>query len=282
MRVSVALAALLVAVGTNAHAASTDCPEHFAGGAAPDLVNAKLNQKARALCFQQFAVLHSGITRTPLYSAEHLTRDRVAAAKGLERPDANAFHPDPRLPPDERAELNDYKRSGFDRGHLAPNGDMSFPEAQQESFSLANMLPQVPENNRGVWSEIESAVRHLTNQRGELYVVTGPLFQGVNLQRIGGRVLVPTHVFKAVYDPKRTEAGAYIAPNEPGGAYQRVPLAELESAAGISLFPGLPASAKGRLMDLPEPKARGGSRSKKEESLFSERDVMRFLKELVR
>jgi endonuclease G, mitochondrial len=49
-----------------------------------------------------------------------------------------------------------------------------------------------------------------------LYVITGPLYQGGELKRIGGRVQVPTAIFKAIYDPNRQEAGAYVVGNAPG------------------------------------------------------------------
>lgn len=274
---------MLLALPMAARGASTECPAHYAGASAPDLINPKLAAKTRELCYSAFAVLHSGVTRTPLYAVEHLTRDSVAAAKGLDRPEASAFHAETALPPDERAELADFKRSGFDRGHMAPNGDMPTPKAQQESFTLANMIPQVGESNRGIWSAVEGATRHLANTRGEVYVVTGPVFQGANLQRIGGRVLVPTHVFKAIYDPRRREAAAYLVPNAPGNDYQRIPIAQLEEVTGISIFPGIPAAARTTAMALPEPRAPGRGRGRqKDEPGFSERDVLKFLKELVR
>ena len=149
------LAALLAA--SPAAAAPTACPEHFHAGRAPDVLNPRLLAGTRALCFRAFALLHSATTRTALYSAEHLTRDGLAAARGLPRD--SEFHPEPALPEGERAELQDYARSGFDRGHLAPSGDMPDDDAQQESFSLANMVPQAPKLNRGIWQGIESAVR---------------------------------------------------------------------------------------------------------------------------
>jgi endonuclease G len=180
-------------VSSLAFAAPTSCPEHFASGQAPDLINQKLTAKTKDLCYSGFALKHSGVTRTPLYAAEHLTRERLSQAKGLKR--TGKFHPDPNLPASERAELNHYARSGFDRGHVAPSGDMSTPESQQECFTLANMVPQESSVNRGVWEGIESATRE---NRGDIYVVTGPIYSGSSIQRIGGAVMVPTKMFKAI------------------------------------------------------------------------------------
>jgi endonuclease G, mitochondrial len=196
-------------------------------------------------------VLHSGVTRTPLWAAEHLTRNGLDAAVATERKDT--FHEESRLPPDERADLDDYARSGFDRGHLAPAADMPDEQAQHESFSLANMIPQDPQSNRGLWSGIrglwsgiESAVRGLARRSGDLYVVSGPVFQGTTLRRLRGRVLVPTHIFKAVYDPKRNQAGAYLVENADGDQWRSVSIAELQRITGIDPFPGLAPSQGSR------------------------------------
>jgi endonuclease G, mitochondrial len=235
------------------HANQSGCPEHFAGGQAPDFVNQKLSVKTREVCYSGFALKHSGVTRTPLYAAEHLTRDRLAQGKGLKR--QSQFHPDEHIPAAERAELRHYARSGYDRGHVAPSADMFDVQSQQECFSLANMVPQDPENNRGPWEGIESAVRKLAKNRGELYVVTGPIFQGENLQRIGGAVMVPTQLYKAVYDPGRQEAGAYLIDNAAGVQPQKISIAELEKLTGISIFPSVSERVKSRAMQLPEPKS---------------------------
>lgn len=231
-----------------AAAAPTGCPEHFVGGEAPDFVNRKLDVKTRELCYSGYALKHSGITRTPLYAAEHLTRERLLKGKGLKR--HNSFHADSNIPESERAELRHYARSGYDRGHVAPSADMFDPRSQYECFSLANMMPQVPENNRGPWEGIESNVRELARERGDLYVVTGPIFRGERLQRVGGAVMVPTMMFKAVYDPRKQEAGAYLIDNSADGQPRTVSIAELEKATGISVFPSLSGRVKSRPMDL--------------------------------
>jgi len=250
---AVILAASLVLATTISNAAQTSCPDHFAGGEAPDIINQKLTSKVREVCYSEFGLLHSGVTRTPLYSAEHLTRERLMLAKSMKR--KSKFYPDPSIPVSERAELHHYARSGYDRGHMAPSADMSNEMSQQECFSLANMIPQDPEVNRGKWEGIESTVRKLTKERGELYVVTGPIYKGGQLQRIGGAVMVPTQIFKAIYDPKRKEAGAYLIDNATGAQPQKMSIADLEKISGISIFPSISARAKSGVMQLPEPKS---------------------------
>ena len=235
-------------------ASPTACPEHFPAGQAPDIINQKIAAKTRELCNSGFAELHSGVTHTPVYSAEHLTRERLIEGKGLRR--VNSFHADNRLPPSERAELADYARTGYDRGHIAPSGDMFSPQSQHESFSLANIIPQDPSINRGVWERIESGVRRIVKSKGELFVVTGPLFQGSELKRIGGRVLVPSALFKAVYDPNRQEAGAYLVGNTLGAVPQVMSIAELNRIVGLDIFPGVSPQIKNKYMRLPIPKPR--------------------------
>jgi len=228
------------------HAAPTFCPKHFTGGQAPDLINQKLADRTQDICYSGFALKHSGINRTSLYSAEHLTRDHLAQAKGLKR--NSRFHPDPNLPASERAELRHYARSGYDRGHIAPSADMPDKNSQQECFSLANMVPQEPSNNRGVWEGIESTVRILARERGDLYVISGPIYGGDTILRIGGAVMVPTQLYKAVYDPVRREAGAYLVDNAAGAQPVMISIAELEKITGISLFPAVSARIKARAM----------------------------------
>jgi endonuclease G len=128
--------------------AQTSCQDIFAGGQAPIITNQNLTAKYRELCNTAYAVGHSGLTRTPLWSAEHLTRQGLMMGRGIKR--VNDFRPDTRLPASERSELRDYARSGYDRGHMSPNSD--FPDAQtrDESFLLSNMIPQDPDNNRGL------------------------------------------------------------------------------------------------------------------------------------
>lgn len=239
----------------NAQAQTSACLPIFHEKTAPVLTRPALQASTVGLCFEAFAVMYSGVSRTPLWSAEHLSRDSLERAREVKRDDS--FHAEAALPASYRAELTDYARSGYDRGHMAPAADMPTRQAQHESFSLANIVPQNRHNNQVLWSAIEGATRHLTNVRGELYVVTGPIFEGDKVERLNGRVFIPTHVFKAVLDPATHEAAAWIAPNTDGDAYETVSIAELEKRAKMDVFPKLSASAKQRAMELPAPRIRG-------------------------
>lgn len=252
---------LLTALSIQA-VAQTNCPSHYWAGHEPTFTNQKLAKKAREVCFTAFGVMHSGVTKTPLWSAEHLTRDGLENAKGLQR--VNNFHSEDALPVDERSELSDYVRSGFDRGHMAPSADMPTEDAQYESFSLANMIPQNPDNNRHLWEGIESTIRYLTKKRGELYVITGTVFQGNQLQRLNGRVMVPTHIYKAVYDPNSNEAAAYLVQNEATKDYTVVSIEELETLTGISFFPQLSAQNRVTKFELPKPRSYSDRKKKGE------------------
>ena len=215
----------------------------------PPLANPKLATDTRPLCFAAFAVLHSGVTRSPLYVSEHLTRASVEAARALDGRD-NRFHPEERLPPAGRAELADYRSSGYDRGHMAPSGDMGDPEHDYESFSLANMVPQNGPLNRGGWADLEGYVRELAGKLGEAYVVTGPAYLGGRIKRLNDRVPVPTHVWKAVHVPGQG-AGAWIATNDATARWEVVSIAQLAARVGVDPFPRLDAAARAKVPAFP-------------------------------
>ncbi len=214
-----------------------DCQQFFAQGKTP-LVQDK--PALRELCYESFAVLHSGSTRTPVFVAQRLNRSLVQDAQGENRTDK--FFADARLPRAERAELSDYKGSGYSRGHMAPAGDMPNPIAMAQSFSLANMVPQNSRQNSGPWAKIEKDTRqYALRAKGDVFVITGPVFAG-SVPTVGNnQVRVPSHLFKLVYDSKEQTAWAHWQANASDAqAGEPISYAELKRRIGMELLPGLP------------------------------------------
>lgn len=206
-----------VTVYTNAVVTSTRfaaCPQFFAGGVAPSIA---VDPKARlrALCYENFAVLHDGTTRTPLFVAERLNRQILLAAEKQKR--LNRFHSERLLPSDERAEPGDYLEPVYIQGHMAPAADMPTPNAMRESFTLSNAVPQNPSHNSGAWLKIEKDTRaYVMRASGDVFVITAPVFEP-NGQTIGpNKVQVPTQLFKLVYDPGTQRAWAHWQHNAAG------------------------------------------------------------------
>ena len=246
---SAVLLVLLLCHSSMVYADLSSCKDQFYTGNSPQINNSALKKNLYLLCFNGFAVAYSGVSRTPLWSAEHLTPQRLKQAKTISR--ENNFHEEERVPLRYRARLSDYSRSGYDRGHMAPNGDMANRAQQLDSFSLANMVPQSPKNNQEVWRNLEEATRTLvTKQKKSAYVITGPAFLSGELKQVG-QVLVPTHVFKAIYFPQLNLAGAYFAPNDQSGQVDVVSINELEQTLGVNLFPSMSAALKANRTMLP-------------------------------
>lgn len=174
-----------------------------------------------ALCSQAFAVLHSGLTKTPLLVVERLDRTRLQHAAQQERTDQ--FYADARIRANQRAELADYQGSGYDRGHLSAAANQPSAVAMVDSFALSNMVPQNSAHNRDVWARLESDVRQYAQRApGNVYVFSGPLHENKNTRKIGpGKVWVPSHLFKLMYDETKQIAWAYVLPNRADASLAR-------------------------------------------------------------
>ena len=224
------------------------CLKQFYREQPPFLAKESLNKNTYPLCFNGFNVMYSGVSKTPLWSAEYLSPQRLS--QKIKREDS--FHEELQIGLQHRALLSDYKGSGYDRGHMSPNADMPNKKSQADSFSLANMVPQAPKNNQQVWRELEEATRAIvTKQKQDVYVVTGPVFSGKKLKTIGSGVIVPSAVFKAIYLPKQGIIGAYYAPNDNSLQVQVISVCELEEKTGINLFPQLTEEQKRNIYKLP-------------------------------
>lgn len=110
------------------------------------------------------------------------------------------FHTDAELPATFRhVKDGDYVHSGFDQGHLCPSPDRTANAADNaEVFTMANIIPQMGDNNQGVWEKLESYCRELAKSGNELLIICGPaVFPGVRVNGTGP-VFVPERTWKIV------------------------------------------------------------------------------------
>ncbi|KAI9369707.1 hypothetical protein BJX61DRAFT_134079 [Aspergillus egyptiacus] len=209
-------------------------------------------------------------TRNPAWVAEHITPASLAL-KNADRKHSNFFE-DPTIPPQFRAKLADYFRSGYDRGHQVPAADAKWSqEAMDGTFALTNMCPQVGEGfNRDYWAHFEDFCRGLTNKYPSVRIVTGPLYLPhrdpdgkwrVSYEVIGTppNVAVPTHFYKVVYAEEGPSApsgkvalGAFVLPNaripnERRLAEFEVPVEVVERASGLEFVSLLEPARRKRL-----------------------------------
>ncbi|CAL7947163.1 unnamed protein product [Xylocopa violacea] len=205
--------------------------------------------------FENFVLSYDRRNRVAHWVFEHLNKDNLQSSKEISRSNCE-FKPDPNIHPFFRSDNSDYKRSGYDRGHLAAAGNHKCSQtAIDQTFYLSNMAPQVGVGfNRDSWNRLEKYVRHLTKVYKEVYVCTGPLYlpkvdidgkKYVRYEVIGlNHVAVPTHFYKIVvgetYD-SQLEMEAFVMPNAPIDDNApltnfQVPPESIERAAGLLFF----------------------------------------------
>ena len=169
---------------------------------------------------------------------------------GAER--SSKFSIDPSISP-RTAVTSDYTKTGYDRGHLAPAGDMKFSaQAMSESFYMSNVSPQLPGFNRGIWKKLEEQFRSWAPSSHPVFVVTGPVLTDPISSHIGQTcsISVPQRFYKIMLDtasPMR--AIAFVLPNnsstQPLSSFA-MSIDEAERITGIDFFPKLndPQEAK--------------------------------------
>jgi endonuclease G len=189
-----------------------------------------------------FALVYDEEHEQARWVAYQLTRDHVYG--NFSRKDN--FREDPTIKTGS-ATLADYRASGYDRGHLAPAGDLSYSEESlSDSFYMSNMSPQEPSFNRGIWSTLESYVRSYAATEGLIYVVTGPILSDSPYKTIGkNKVSVPDYYYKVILDytePEKKMIG-FVLPNE--GSKESLEIfattvRDVEKLTGIDFFYQLP------------------------------------------
>jgi endonuclease G len=219
------------------------CGDLWRGIGLPDYAREQ-ERDTVVVCHSRYVLSHNNDDKTPDWVFEHLTPEQISGTNT--RPKIK-FKPDPFVAPDKRAVDDDYKNSKFDRGHQAPSGDFTANrEWMVESFFLSNIVPQVGVGfNQGIWKKLEDHVRDLVSERGDLYVMTGPVnpnevgdaqvvindtgnacrktivlkplprksICGAKMSGCVNGVTVPVALYKVVYDPRMQRANAFIMPN---------------------------------------------------------------------
>lgn len=144
------------------------------------------------------------------------------------------------------ASLADYRGSGYDRGHLAPAGDMKWDtEAMSESFYLSNMSPQNPRFNRGVWKSLETQVRNWALEKDSIYVITGPVLDPIDNYIGENQVGIPPYYYKVLVDlsPPDHSLIAFLLPNAASSDSLMsfaITVDSLEEFTGYDFFAGAP------------------------------------------
>lgn len=227
------IAILFIFGAGNASANFTPCQSDFYQGTPPTLNNQKLSNNSFQFCYTGFAVLYSGVSKTPIYSAELLTADNIQSGKAFER--SNAFHADNTLPTQFSASLNDYRNSGYDKGHATPFADLGSLASQHDSFTLTNIMPQAPKNNQQAWRLLEEHIRNSITANNSAYVITGTIYNS-NLIKKVGTVLVPDYIYKVVHYTGSNAVDCYLAQNNNDGVVHKIDLNDLQNMTGITFF----------------------------------------------
>ncbi|GAB5032430.1 mitochondrial nuclease [Nannochloropsis oceanica] len=215
---------------------------------------------------ENFVICYDSRTRNPKWVMERLTKQTCTGEADRR---VVGFYEEDSIDPRFRSKNSDYLNSGYDRGHMASAANnRSSTQTMQETFSLANVSPQVGGGfNRDYWARVEKFTRDLTKHCDAVYLVSGPLFLPqrrdtiitstsntaskakfiMTYELLGeapSLVAVPTHFFKCVFAEMRNGrkvVAAFVLPNAPIHADVPltrflVPLANLEQAAGFRMF----------------------------------------------
>ena len=187
-----------------------------------------------------FSLVYNEPYEQASWVAYELTADETV--KKYER--TNRFIIDPKITTGT-ADNADYMGSGYDKGHLAPAGDMEWSATSvAESFYFSNMSPQAPSFNRGIWETLEEFVRNNAVTNGAVYVITGPVLTA-GLSVIGhNQVAVPQYYYKVILDykdPVKKGIGFILPNQESHNSIQSfaISIDEVEKKTGINFFPKL-------------------------------------------
>ncbi|MDR1880857.1 MAG: DNA/RNA non-specific endonuclease [Tannerellaceae bacterium] len=228
--------------------------QSFTGEERPLLGN---GQKEQIIEHEGFTVSYNPEYRIANWVAYELTPEE-AQSDSVAR--WNKFAPDPDVV-GPTATNDDYRNSGYDRGHLAPAGDMKWSaKAMRESFYFSNICPQNKGLNGGMWHKLEKQCRTWAGQHGTLSIVTGPVIGG-ELERLGkNRVGIPELFYKVIGCTPRGDTPKGIGFLFENRNYKNTSLRvmavtvdSVEAVTGIDFFPSLPREIQDRMESAVDP-----------------------------
>ena len=204
-------------------------------------VIASNSQPSQMVKYEGFSLSFNKKMHVPNWVVWELTGEEVAGTY----PRKDNFRGDDKVA--GSAEKWDYSYSGYDRGHMAPAGDLKWSKkAMDESFYMTNMCPQAKSLNTGAWKRLEEKCRQWATIDGAIIIVCGPVLTDPINEYIGdSRVAVPQRFFKAILSPYVDEPRGigFIMPNSkvPGGMQAAaVSIDEVERVTGLDFFSSLP------------------------------------------
>lgn len=187
--------------------------------------------------------------KTPQWVAWELTKNETRG----EAERCREFYPDPDAI-GTKVVTYDYSNSGYDRGHMAPAGDMKWSKkAMQESFYMSNICPQNHNLNTEDWNDLEMKTREWARRYGKVYVACGPIYHGKPKKYIGEhRVAVPDAFFKVIliYENNKQCTLGFLFENESGERPLKeymVSVDSIERLSGLDFFSALPDNLENKL-----------------------------------
>jgi len=201
----------------------------------PDGNKQIVQHKAYTICYNEDE-------EQPWWAIYLLTKSMVVNQRAQRQ---NNFKPDPYVLTGSSVP-EDYKHSGYDRGHMVPAADMAWDkDAMSESFYMSNMSPQLPELNRGIWKTLEEHVRDLAVKDDSIVVIVGPSKYGSKEIGTKNRIGVPKYYFKIIINltSPEHEIFCYYIPNSGFESLDlegyQISLGGLEDSTCMKFFGGL-------------------------------------------
>jgi len=205
---------------------------------------AQTQRPSQPICREAYLVAYDAPAKIPVYVAYTLQPQNALGCF----PRTNAFVADASIK--DGAKPDDYAGTGYDKGHAAPDGDLSWTQqVEYESFLMTNMYPQHGSLNRGIWKLLETSIRGWAVQRNQAYTIYVGAYYGTGNEKIGNGVVVPHGYYKIVINNVTHEVAGWQFPHKKpyvnlGNDLTqfRAPLAQIQEYAGVKYH--FPPNAK--------------------------------------